>query len=69
MIDNIFVQFSGTISKHTIGISMGTYYVTFLSDLFLQSFEANFLQELSQKKEISLAQTFCFGFRYINEVL
>ena len=40
-----------------------------LTHLFPHSFEADFLQELSQVKERKLAQNFNFSFRHIDDVL
>jgi hypothetical protein len=40
-----------------------------LSDLFLYSYEADFIQELLKENEMKLAQSFNFTFRYIDDVL
>jgi hypothetical protein len=40
-----------------------------LADLFLYSYEADFIQELLQKNEKKLTQSFNFTFRYIDDVL
>jgi hypothetical protein len=40
-----------------------------LADLFLHSYEADFLQELLKNKDRKLAQTFDSSFRYIDDVL
>ena len=53
LIDNMFVQFRGLVFKQTIGIPMGTYCSPFLAELFLYSFEAGSLQELSLKENIT----------------
>ena len=39
------------------------------TDLFLHSYEADFLQELLKNKDRKLAQTFNSSFRYIDDVL
>ena len=69
LIDNIFVQCGGLVFQQTIGIPMGTNCAPLLADLFLHSYEAEFLQGLLQKKYRKLAQTFNFSFRYIDDVL
>ena len=46
LIDNIFVQFGGDIYQQTVGIPMGTNCAPLLADLFLYSFESNFIQGL-----------------------
>ena len=47
---------------------MGTNCATFLVDLFLYSYEADFIQELL-KNEKKIVQSFNFRFRYIDDVL
>ena len=42
---------------------------TLLPDLFLYSYEADFIQWLLKKNEGKLAQSFNFTFRYIDDVL
>ena len=48
---------------------MGTNCATLLADLFLHSYEANFIQWLLQKHEKKLSRSFNFKFRYIYDVL
>ena len=48
LIDNIFVEFGGRIFQQTIGIPMGTNCAPLLADLFLYSYEAEFVQSLLQ---------------------
>ena len=48
---------------------MGTNCATLLADLFLYSYEADFIQGLFKKNEKKLARSFNFTFRYINDVL
>ena len=50
LIDNIFVEFGGRIFQQTIGIPMGTNCAPLLADLFLCSYEADFIQGLLKKK-------------------
>ena len=69
LIDNIFVEFGGRVFQQTIGIPMGTNCAPLLADLFLYSYEADFIQWLLQAKEKNLAQSFNLTFRYIDDVL
>ena len=69
LIDNIFVEFGGLIFQQTIGIPMGTNCAPLLADLFLYSYEAEFIQSLRKKGEKSLARSFNFTYRYIDDVL
>ena len=69
LIDNIFVEFVGRIFQQTIGIPMGTNCAPLLADLFLHSYEVDFIQGLLKKKEKKLAQSFNYSFCYIDDVL
>jgi hypothetical protein len=68
LIDNIFVIFGGRVFQQTVGIPMGTN-CALLADLFLYSYEANFIQGLLKKNEKKLARSFNFMFRYTDDVL
>ena len=48
---------------------MGTNYVPLLADLFLYSYESEFLQKLVKDKKIHEARAFKFTYRYIDDVL
>jgi hypothetical protein len=52
LIDNIFVSFGGTLSQQVVGIPMGTNCAPLLADLFLYSYESEFLQKLVKDKKI-----------------
>ena len=69
LIDNNFVEFGGWIFQQTIGISMGTNCAPLLADLFLYSYEAEFVQSLLQAGKKQLAQQYNFTYRYIDDVL
>ena len=69
LIDNIFVEFGGRIFQQTIGIPMGTNCAPLLADLFLYSYEAEFVQSLLQAGKKNLAQQFNFIYRYTDDVL
>ena len=69
LIDNIFVEFGGRIFQQTIGIPMGTNCAPSLADLFLYSYEAEFVQSLLQAGKKHLAQQFSFTYRYIDDAL
>ena len=48
---------------------MGTYCAPRLADLFLNSYEADFMADLIRKKEYCLARSFNLSFHYIDNVL
>ena len=68
-IDNIFVEFGGRIFRQTIGIPMGTNCAPLPADLFLYSYEAEFVQSLLKAGKKHLAQQLNFTYRYIAAVL
>ena len=44
LVDNIFVVFGGKVFQHIVGIPMGTNCAPLLADIFLYSYEAEFIQ-------------------------
>jgi hypothetical protein len=69
LIDNIFVSFGGTLFQQVVGIPMDTNCAPLLVDLFLYSYESEFLQKLVKDKKIHEARAFNFTYRYIDDVL
>ena len=69
LIDNIFVSFGGTLFQQVVGIPMGTNCAPLVDDLFLYSYESEFLQKLIKDKKIHEARAFNFTYRYIDDVL
>ena len=69
LIDNIFVSFGWTLLWQVIGIPMGTNRTPLLADLFLYSYESDFLQKLVKDKKIHETRAFNFTYRYIDDVL
>jgi len=63
LIDNIFIEFGGLFFQQTVGILMGTNCAPLLADLFLHSYEAEFVQELLHNGEKKLPQSFNYTFR------
>ena len=52
LVDNIFVSLGGTLFQQVVGIPMGTNCAPLLADLFLYSYESEFLQKLVKDKKI-----------------
>ena len=69
LIDNIYVECGGHIFQQVIGIPMGTNCAPLLADLFLYSYEADFIQSLLKSDKRHLAKSFNFTFRYIDDVM
>jgi hypothetical protein len=64
LIDDIFVSFGGTLFKQVVGIIMGTNCAPLLADLFLYTYESEFLQKLAKDKKIHEARAFNFTYWY-----
>ena len=58
LIDNFFVRFGGSIYCQVIGIPKGTNCAPLLADLFLYSYESDFLDNLIQSGHRRLARSF-----------
>jgi hypothetical protein len=69
LIDNIFVMFNGRVFQQTVGIPISTNCALNLADLFLYSYEADFIQGLLKKNQKKLARSFNLTSRYIDDVL
>ena len=69
LVDNIFVVFGGKVFQQIVGIPMGTNCAPLLADIFLYSYEAEFIQSLLSTGKKKLASQFNFTYRYIDDVL
>ena len=63
LIDNIYVIFGGRVFQHSRQNC-----VPLLTDLFLYSYEVDFIEGLLKKNVKKLARSFNFTFRYIDDV-
>ena len=69
LVDNIFVVFAGKVLQHTVGIPMATKCTPLLADIFLYSYDADFIQSLLSTGKKYLASLFNLTYRYIDDVL
>ena len=69
LVDNIYVVFGDQVFQQTVGIPMGTNCAPLLEDLFLHSYEAEFVQKLLWDNNKKLVVSFNHSFRYIDDVL
>ena len=69
LVDNIFVVFGGKVFQQIVGIPMGTNCAPLLADIFLYSYEAEFIQSLLSTGKKKIASQFNFTYRYIDDVL
>ena len=69
IINNIFVVFAGKVFQQIVGIPIGKNCAPLLADIFLYSYEADFIQSLLSTGRKQLASRFNFTYRYIDDVL
>ena len=67
LIDNIYVRFGSSVFRQVIGIPMGTNSAPLLADLFLHTFEYDFMVQ-TMKRDITKAIQFSNTFRYIDDL-
>ena len=67
LIDNIYVRFGSFVFRQVIGIPMGTNSAPLLADLFLHTFEYDFMVK-TMKQDITKAIQFSNTFRYIDDL-
>ena len=69
LVDTINVRFGGQLFRQMIGIRMGTNSAQFLQDLFLYSYESEFLDKLVKEGKRKLARKFNLSYRYIDGLI
>jgi hypothetical protein len=69
LIKNIYVVCGDSLFRQTIGIPMGTDCAPFLANLYLYSYEYQWLSKKYEKKEFEDLKKFNFCFRYIDDLL
>ena len=68
LVDNMYVRFDGQLLRQTVGIPMGTNCAPLLADLFLHSYENEFLDKLIKEGKRKLARKFNLSYRYIDDL-
>ena len=68
LIDNIFIRVRWVVFQRAIDIPMGTDCAPLIADLFLLTFEFEFMKKLI-RVDISVARKFNKTFRYIDDLL
>ena len=69
LIDNIFVRFGGRLFHQMIGIPMETNWTPLLADLFLYSYENEFLDNMIRSGHRRLARSFNLCYKYIDDLI
>ena len=67
LIDNIYVRFGSSVFRQVIGIPVGTNSAPLLADLFLHTFEYDFMVK-TMKQDITKAIQFSNTFQYIDDL-
>ena len=62
-------MFGGRVLQQTVGIHIGASCTPLLADLFLYSYEVDFIQGILKLNKKKLVRSFNFMFRYIDDVL
>ena len=69
LVDNIYVRFGGQLFRQMVGIPMGTNCALLLADLFLYSYENEFLDKLIKEGKRKLARRFNLSYRYTDDLI
>ena len=69
LVDNIYVRFGGQLFRQMVGIPMGTNCAPLLADLFLYSYENEFLDKLIKEGKRKLAGKSNLSYRYIDDLI
>ena len=69
LVDNIYVRFGGQLFRQMVGIPMGTNCAPLLADLFLYSYENEFLDKFIKEGKRKLGRKFNLSYRYIDDLI
>ena len=69
LVDNIYNRFGGQLFRQMVGIPMGTNCAPLLADLFLYSYENEFLDKLIKEGKRKLARKFNPSYCYIDDLI
>ena len=65
----MYVSFGGLLFRQMVGIPMGTNCASLLADLFLYSYENEFLDKLIREGKRKLARKFNLSYHYIDDFI
>ena len=69
LVDNIYVRFGGQLFRQMVGIPMGTNCAPLLADVFLYSYENQFLDKLIKEVKRKLARKFNLSYCYTDDLI
>ena len=68
LVDNMYVRFGGQLFRQMVGIPVGTSCALLLADLFLYSYENEFLDKLIKEGKKKLARKFDLSYLYTDNL-
>ena len=69
LLDTIFIRFGTKLYRQTIGIPMGTICAPLVADLFLFSYERDFMKSLLRENQADIIEAFNSTSRYLDDLL
>ena len=69
LLDNIYVRFGEDLYKQVVGIPMGTNCAPLVADLFLYTYEKEFIQNLQKQRKFDELKCFNNTSRYLDDIL
>ena len=69
LFDNIFIQFGTKLYRQVVGIPLGTNCAPWVADLFLFSYERDFMMSLSDDKQADVIDAFNTTSIYLDDIL
>ena len=69
LVDHTYVMFGGQLSRQLVGIPTGTNCAPLLADLFLYSYENDFLDKLIEEGKRNLVRKFNLSYHYIDDLI
>ncbi|KAK3105726.1 hypothetical protein FSP39_004293 [Pinctada imbricata] len=69
LLDNIYVRFGENLYKQVVGIPMGTNCAPLVADLFLYTYEKEFIQNLQKHRKHDDVKCFTGTSRYLDDIL
>ena len=65
---NIFIRFGSEVYRQMLGVPMGTNCAPFVADLFLFSYERDFMLSLSDNSQADVIVAFNYTSRYVDDL-
>ena len=69
LLDNIFIRFGSKSYRQIVGIAMATNCAPLVADLFLFSYERDFMLSLSENNQADIIEAFNSTSRYLDDFL